>query len=172
MELRIIQMVDDGGSWMKSMLKDVWFSRIVLIIRELFWTFWEKIFKMSWIIMRYHSWQSKLILSYFHGSQYTFCSAIHSWTYVSKTDIDWSSPGDCLDSWNTWMCANMVCLFLFQGMVSLFFCWLCSTNQIDNDFLFYVGCYIWHIWILEFYKKTWNVCISSNFYIVEHQGSY
>ena len=57
-----------------------------------------------------------MILSYFHRSQCTFCCTIHSWTYISKTDIDWSLPGDCLNSWNTWMCADTVCLFLFQDV--------------------------------------------------------
>ena len=135
-------MVNYRGSWMKTMLKNIWFSKIVLTIREFFQIFWEKIFKMSQIIVRSCFWQSKLILSYFHRSQCTFCCAIHGWTCVSKTDINWSPPDDRLDNWNTWMCVDMVCLFLFQGVVGLFFCWLCSTNQIDNDFLIYAGHYI------------------------------
>jgi len=85
-ELGIVCMVDYGGSWMNTISKANWVSRIVLTIRLFFQTFWEKIFKTSQIIERSCLQLSKLILSCFHRSQYIFCYAIHGWTCVSRMD--------------------------------------------------------------------------------------
>ena len=46
-EFRMIYMVNHGGSWMNTILKDIWVSRRVLTIRLFLWMFWEKSFKMS-----------------------------------------------------------------------------------------------------------------------------
>ena len=83
-KLGMIHMVNYGGSWMKTILKDTWVFRMVTI-RLFLQTFWEKSFKTSQIIARSCSQLSKLILSCFHRSQYTFCCAILGWTYVSRT---------------------------------------------------------------------------------------
>ena len=87
-KLRIFWMVNHRGFWMNMMLKDEWVSRIVLTIRLFLQMFWEKSFKTSQIIVRSCSQLSKLILSYFHRSQYSSYYAILSWIYVSRMDIN------------------------------------------------------------------------------------
>jgi len=75
-ELQIVCMANYGGSWMNTISKDIWVSKIVLTIRLFLQMFWEKSFKMSQIIAKSCSQLSKLILSCFHRSRYFFCYAI------------------------------------------------------------------------------------------------
>ena len=130
------------NNWPWGFLKDNWVSRIVLTIREFLWTFWEKIFKLSQIIVSYHSWWNKLTLSCFHRSWYISSNAICSWTCASRTNTNWSLLSSCLDNWNIWMCVDMVCLASFPDVVGLSSCWLCNTNQIHDDSLIYAVHYI------------------------------
>ena len=114
-ELGILQISDQGGSWMKIMLNWLWVSRIVLTIREFFQTFCENTLRFCTIIVEvHHSPKNESTWSCFHGSQHISFVATPCWIYISRMDTNWNQLGDCLDSLSIWMYKDMVSLSLFQ----------------------------------------------------------
>ena len=75
-ELEMKQIVDQGGSWIKIMLKLFQVSNITLVIRLFFWTFWEKILILLIIILEYHLQLSKSMFSNSHRISDTSSHAI------------------------------------------------------------------------------------------------
>ena len=69
-ELGILQISDQGGSWINMMSNWFWVSRRVLMIKEFLWTLCERILRFFTIIVEVcHSPQNKSTWIYFHRSQ-------------------------------------------------------------------------------------------------------
>ena len=134
-ELGILQISDQGGSWMKMILNWLWVSRMVLIMREFLQTFCEKILRFFTIIIEVsRSPKNKSTWTCFHGSQCTSFIATPYWICVSRMDIDWNQLGDLLGSLNTWMSEDIALLSLFQVAEGWTFCLPCNTTQIHDGF--------------------------------------
>jgi len=101
-ELGILRISDQGGSWIRMMSNWLWISRRVLMIKEFLQTFCERIFRFFIIILEVRrSHQNKSTWICFHRSQRIFFVAILCWTCVSRMDIGWSLLGDLLNSLST-----------------------------------------------------------------------
>ena len=135
--------------------------------------FCEKILRFFTIINELsHSLQNKLIWICFHGSQHTSSDVIPYWTYVSKTDIDWSLLGDLLGNLSTWTCGDIVSLFSFPILAGWSWHLPCGTSQIPDGVQICAAYCIWHILNLGFCMRMLHDPTSSNFYTAVRQGSY
>ena len=108
-ELGIVLIVVHNSSWMNMMLKFWLTSRIVLMRKLFFCTFWENIFRSFKIILWSHSQLNEL--SSFSCSEFLHIplSIIPYENDVSKRNsyISWLGIHFC--SWGIWMCKGRVC---------------------------------------------------------------
>jgi len=108
-ELGIFLISDQGGSWIKIMLKCNRVSSIVFKTSGFLRMFWEKIFKFRTIIEGLsHSLGSGWIEICLHESLHIFWRAIPYWSNISKRGMSSNRPGDPLCSWSTWMSVGRV----------------------------------------------------------------
>ena len=93
---------------------EIYVSKIVLIIKLFFQTFWENILISFIIMFGCYLQLNKSIGFCFHKVYNTFLSATSCWSSVSRTNIDssWSDGLPC--NLSTWICENMVFPVLFQ----------------------------------------------------------
>ena len=125
-ELGIEYMKDHDGSWMKIILKEICISKIVLMIKLFFWTFWKNILISFKIMLGCHSWLNELIAFYCCEALDTFLHATLCWSSASKRSIDLSQPDDLLcvmECWNT----NNFYFILFYFTFTFSFRWWRST---------------------------------------------
>ena len=108
-ELGIVLIVIYNGSWMNMMLKFWLTSRMVLMRKLFFCTFWENIFRSFKIILWSHSQLNKL--SSFSCPKFLHIplSAISYGNDVSKRNSHMSQLGVHFCSWGIWMCKGRVC---------------------------------------------------------------
>ena len=117
-ELGIFCISDQGGSWINMMLKWVNNLRIVLTMREFFWTFCEKILRFLIIIGKgSYSLQNEKIWICWYRSQCISFGATPCEICASRTDISWSQLGDYHGSSNTWTNEDTARLSWFPASV-------------------------------------------------------
>ena len=106
LEIDLIVVYD--GSWINMMLKFWLTSRMVLMRKLFFHTFWENIFRSFKIILWSHLQLNEL--SSFGCPKFLHIplSAIPYWNDVSKRDSCMSLLGVCLCSWGIWMCEDRI----------------------------------------------------------------
>jgi len=107
-ELWIVLIVVYDGSWMNMMSKFWLTSRMVLMRKLFFHTFWENIFRSFKIIL----WSCLQLneLSSFSCSEFLhipLCTILY-WSNVFKRDSCMSQLGIHLCSWGIWMCEGRV----------------------------------------------------------------
>ena len=107
-ELEIVLIVIHDGSWMNIMSKFWLISRIVLMRKLFFHTFWENIFRsfkiILWNCLQLNKLSSFSCLKFLHIP----LNAIPYWNNVFKRDncMSWLSIHLC--SWGIWICENRV----------------------------------------------------------------
>lgn len=108
-KLGIVQITDQGGSWIKTMSKFLLFSRIISVSSLFFQTFCENILRFLQIIYSPHPQLSRL------KALDTFSHATPCWTYVSIMDKCCCWLDAPLYNWCTWKSAGKALLSLFQA---------------------------------------------------------
>lgn len=114
----MLQIMDQGGSWIKRILNSLFFSSKVFVrICEYF----VRKFKVFKIIFYLYPQMSKLSWLEFLWALVTSCCAIYNWTCVSKTDNCNCSSSSLPYSWCTWM--NECTVFLSWSWVWMGLSW-------------------------------------------------
>ena len=110
LELGIEWIIVQDGSWIKITLKKNQVSRIVLIIKLFFHTFYEKILISLVIMSCYHSCLNELTVSCFYRAFDISLSTTLCWSSVFRMNTHLNWPNDHLCSWHTWMCEDKALL--------------------------------------------------------------
>jgi len=128
-ELRIVQINNYRGSWMKRMSKYFLVSKTILVRDLFFQTFYKNNLRFFKIIKPYYLQLSKLIKFCYHKVPNTLSCVILCESNISRIDKCWSQLDDHPYNLSIWTYECKIYLVWFQDMKGSFWNLLCSTKQ-------------------------------------------